>query len=549
MKRKIQIFCVGLCVALVAMSVFADDTTKATANGQYTITVPANTVYTMTDTDVSSFNQYDLVKEGEGRLNIPYSVSLKDYKGKIYINAGTYSSEASCGLGSESAVTYVNGGTFRNALYAGGDTAHYPGTLHLKGTGFNNTGAFSNWRYNSGFNDVVLDGDALIVFAEDPHDSVNAISVRGTLDMNSHTLTINGVGKRSGNDGSPTGSVFSVVCFKQMGNLVIDNATISFLSSVTNKECTTSLTLKNKGALYYSNVGVGIADADIDTVGNIKLVLEDGAAIYCKTDTGLSRKNNYIHNYYVGPVKVTGCTTVSLMKDAKQSSHIQFTGKITGDGGFAVTNGAKIVFCGKENEFKGDIIVNGVDITPGTMVNSVASGAVGGEVCGVLGSIIGVTEGSIPTNENQRIILNKGYVNFNQSNLPEVVCSSESMTVIYPDANVNYKLPKLTGFTAITNGFGTLTGTWTLRTEDLASTYMLSNMNSTATLSFAEGSTVALEDESSLKLEERQLTYGEFEGLENVKTSFKSTTGKYALHIKDNNLWLVKKQGLMVIVR
>ncbi len=550
MKRKIQLFCMSQCVALLATCGFADSTTKVTENGQYVITVPANTLYTMTSSDVTALGSNDLVKKGEGRLHISSVVSLKDYAGKIYINEGTYSSEVQYGLGSESATTYVDGGTFSSRFYQGGGVANYPGTLHLKGTGFNNTGALSNWRaqpHNSGFNNVTLDGDALIVFAEDVFDSVNSFAIRQTLDMGNYTLTIRGAGKRSGNDGSPTGSVFAVTYFKNMGNLVVDNATISFLSAFTNKEGTTSLTLTNKGALNYDNAGVGISDQS--TVGNVKLILEDGAAIYCKTATGRSIKDNYIHNYYAGPVEVTGCTTISLMSDATQSSHIQFAGKITGEGGFAVTNGAKIVFCGKENDFKGDIIVNGVDVTPGTTVNSVNSGAVGGEVCGVLGSIIGVTEGSIPTNKNQRIILNKGYVNFNQSNLPEVVCGSESMTVIYPDANTTYNLPKLTGFTAITNGFGTLTGTWTLRTEDLVSAYMLSNMNSTATLSFAEGSSIALEDESSLELEERQLTYGEFEGLENVKTSFKSTTGKYDLRIKDNNLWLIKKQGLMILVR
>ncbi len=548
MKRKVQLFCASAFAALLAMPAFTE-TTREVVDGQYVITVPEGESCWMTENEEATFHDYPLVKKGKGTLVVGNSANMKNYAGTIYIYEGVYQSQSLNGLGSESATTYVDGGTFMNALMQGGDAAIYPGTIHLKGTGHNDgtidLGAFRNTRttpYGAGFANVVLDGDALITITRNGNDSGCETSIRETLDMNGHQLTI----RANGTYSEPVLCGLNIKNFANLGNIVVDHAKLS-IGAVLMETCTTSLTLTNGGVLDYTNAGEGVRDIYRNWVGNISLILDDGAMIRCNTRTAGFGEWTY-HNTYGGPVTINGRTTVTNSSSSNPGSHIQFRTKVSGDGGFDLVDGAKVVFWSTENDFKGDIIVNGVDVTPGTKVNGAESGTPGGEVCGVLGSVCGGKEGSIPTNENQKVVLNKGYIFFNQSVLPEVVCSSEATTVIFAENNCTYSLPRLTGFTTVTNGTGTVTGTWSLRPEDIASTSVLSNLNNT-TFSFAEGARLVLTDEENTTLEERKLTTGNIGGLANLKASFVSTSGKFALKVRDNALWLVKREGFLLLVR
>lgn len=549
MKRKIQLFCASLCAALLAMPVFAE-TTRETVNGEYIITVPEGESTWMTENEEATFHDCTaLVKKGKGTLVIGSSANMSNYGGTIYIKEGIYQSRSMNGLGSESAVTYVDGGTFQNALMQGGDADIYPGTIHLRGTGHNDgtrdLGAFCNTRntpYGAGIANVVLDDDTLITITRDGNDSNCETSIRKSLDMNGHTLTIRAFGTYS----EPVLCSLGVKSFANLGDIVVDHAKLS-IGAILMETCTTSLTLTNGGVLDYTNAGEGVKGTLRDQVGNISLILDDGAMIRCNTRTAGFGEWTY-HNTYGGPVTINGRTTVTNLSTSVPGSHIQFRTKVSGDGGFDVMDGSKVVFWGTENDFKGDIVVNGVDVTPGTKVNGAESGTPGGEVCGVMGSVCGGKEGSIPTNENQKVVLNKGYIFFSQSVLPEVVCSSEATTVIFAENNCTYKIPKLTGFTTITNGTGMVTGTWSLRPEDIASTYVLSNLSNT-TFGFAEGAKLVLTDEDNTSVEERKLTTGTIGGLANLKSSFVSTSGKFSLKVKDDALWLVKRKGLILTVR
>lgn len=552
MKRSIRAFQASLIAALFAATVFAE-TTREIVDGQYIITVPEGESMWMSENEEATFHDCTaLVKKGKGTLVIGSNAKLENYEGTIYIYEGIYESRSINGLGSANAVAYVDGGTFRSAILQGGGTV-YSGTVHLKGTGYNDgtrdLGAFCNVRnmpYGGGFANVILDDDTLIMISRDGNDSDTQCTIAKTLDMNNHTLTIRGFGSL----GTPDQLNMNVKSFANLGNIVIDGAQISVYSIVM-EECTTSFTFMNGGVLGYTNAGenAGLEPDVIKTqIGNINLNLGDGSMIVCNTRTPNFGEWGYLHNTYAGPVTLTGYTTITNTADANYpGSHIQFRGKVSGTGGFEIRGGAKIVFWNTANDFTGDIIVDGIDLTPGTTVNGMASGTAGGEICGVLGSVIGTKDAAIPTNENQKVILKKGYVFFKQSVLPGVVASSESPSVIFAD-NCTYKLPALTGFATITNGVGTLTGTWSLRPEDIAGSKLLTKLGNT-TFSFGEGATLTLTDENTTPVADRQLTSGDISGLDNIKKNFKSTSGKFSLKTRNNNLWLVKKLGLAILVR
>lgn len=262
MKREIQLFCASAFAALLAVSAFAE-TTWETVDGQYVITVPEGESCWMTENEEATFHDCTaLVKKGKGTLVIGSNANMKNYAGTIYIKEGIYLSQSMSGLGSESAVTYVDGGTFQNALMQGGDAAIYPGKAHLKGTGHNDgtrdLGAFCNTRntpYGAGFANVVLDDDTLITITRNWSDSSCETSICNSLDMNGHHLTI----RANGTYCEPVLCSLGIKSFANLGNIVVDHAKLS-IGAVLMETCTTSLKLTNGGVLEYTNAGEGVKD-------------------------------------------------------------------------------------------------------------------------------------------------------------------------------------------------------------------------------------------------------------------------------------------------
>ena len=525
------------------------EATKSLENGQYVVTVPQGETYELTAADVTELGSNDFVKRGAGTLKVPAGLTaIQSYAGRIYIYEGIYNSFCVKGTGSADSKVYVDGGTFQNSCRQGGMIV-YHSEMHFKGTGHKDgtkdLGAFRNLQnISNGFRAIVLDGDALFTVGRFlGRDAAAPFAVSTSLDMGGHTLTL-----RADDNVTPVNAQMTIsaavgMAIANMGDFVIDRARLS--SNALLGKDTTSLTLLS-GAVY-DYVRASGATPDGLSHGGVKLVLEDNTTLRVQTETALYAAYGYNNNWW-GTVTVKGRTTVTNLTSAAPGSYILFGGKVTGSGGFDVKGGAKLVFykasANDANDFAGDITVEGVPVAAGTTVNGVASGRAGGEICGVLGAVIGANAGAIPTNAGQKVVLKNGHFIHAQTALPAV--ESSGTGVVFSTAASAYAVPALTGCPAFTNGTATLTGTWTVRPEDVAAAKPLEALSDTA-FSFGEGSRVVLSDEAATADGESRLTKGAT-GLNAVLAQRLEST-RFRLKRLAGDLWLAIKGGLCIILK
>lgn len=538
---------VALAFGAAGATAFAE-ATKGLVNGQYVVTVPQGETYELTAADVAEIGTSDFVKRGAGMLRVPAGLTdIQSYAGRIYIYEGIYNSFCVKGTGSAEAKVYVDGGTFQNSLQQGGAVV-YPSEMHFKGTGHKDgtkdLGAFRNLRnISNGFRAIVLDGDALFTVGRYLGDAAAPFAVMSSLDMGGHTLTL-----RADDDVTPVNAQMTIAAavgkaISNMGDFVIDRAHL--FSGALLGDCTKSLTLL-PGAVY-DYVRASGATSDGLSHGGVNLVLENDTTLRVQTETALYAASGYNNNWW-GAVTVKGRTTVTNLASAAPGSYILFGGKVTGPGGFDVKGGAKLVFyksSGNDaNDFAGDITVEGIPVAAGTTVNGVASGRAGGEICGVLGAVIGLNAGAIPTNVGQKVVLKNGHFIHAQTALPAV--ESSGTGVVFSTAASAYAVPALTGCPAFTNGTATLTGTWTVRPADVAAAKPLEAL-SDAAFAFGTGSRVVLSDEAATADGESRLTKGAT-GLGAVLSQRLEST-RFRLKRLAGDLWLALRGGLCIILK
>lgn len=538
---------VALAFGAAGATAFAE-ATKGLVNGQYVVTVPQGETYELTAADVAEIGTSDFVKRGAGMLRVPAGLTdIQSYAGRIYIYEGIYNSFCFNGTGSAEAKVYVDGGTFQNSLQQGGKVV-YPSEMHFKGTGHKDgtkdLGAFRNLRnISNGFRAIVLDGDALFTVGRYLGDDAAPFAVMSSLDMGGHTLTL-----RADDDVTPVNAQMTIAAavgkaISNMGDFVIDRAHL--FSGALLGDCTKSLTLL-PGAVY-DYVRASGATSDGLSHGGVNLVLENDTTLRVQTETALYAASGYNNNWW-GAVTVKGRTTVTNLASAAPGSYILFGGKVTGPGGFDVKGGAKLVFyksSGNDaNDFAGDITVEGIPVAAGTTVNGVASGRAGGEICGVLGAVIGLNAGAIPTNVGQKVVLKNGHFIHAQTALPAV--ESSGTGVVFSTAASAYAVPALTGCPAFTNGTATLTGTWTVRPADVAAAKPLEAL-SDAAFAFGTGSWVVLSDEAATADGESRLTKGAT-GLGAVLSQRLEST-RFRLKRLAGDLWLALRGGLCIILK
>lgn len=538
----------ALAFGAAGATAFAE-TTKELMNGQYVVTVPQGETYELTADDVAALGSNDFVKRGAGTLKVPAGLTaIQSYGGTIYIYEGVYNSFCVKGTGSSEAKVYVDGGTFQNSLRQGGTTAVYPSEMHFKGTGHNDgkrdLGAFRNLQTISGFRAIVLDGDALFTVGRYLGDAAAPFAIMSSLDMGRHTLTL-----RADADVTPVNAQMTISAsvgksIANMGDFVIDRAHL--WSGALLGDNTTSLTLLS-GAVYDYVKASGAVSPGLSH-GGVNLILEDDTTLRVQTETAAYAAYGY-NNNWLGAVTVKGRTTVTNLSSAALGSYILFGGKVTGPGGFDVKGGAKLVFykaSGNDaNDFAGDITVEGLPVAAGTTVNGVASGRAGGEICGVLGAVIGANAGAIPTNVGQKVVLKNGHFIHAQTALPAI--ESSGTGVVFSTAASAYTVPALTGCPAFTNGTATLTGTWTVRPEDVAAAKPLEAL-SDAAFAFGAGSRVVLSDEAATMLDGDVRLTKDATGLGAVLAQ-RLESARFRLKRLAGDLWLALRGGLCIILK
>lgn len=537
---------VALAFGAAGATAFAE-ATKGLVDGQYVVTVPQGETYELTAADVAELGASDFVKRGAGMLRVPAGLTaIQSYAGRIYIYEGIYNSFCINGTGSAGSKVYVDGGTFQNSLQQGGMVV-YPSEMRFKGTGHNDgtkdLGAFRNLRnISNGFRAIVLDGDALFTVGRYLGDAAAPFAVMSSLDMGGHTLTL-----RADDNVTPVNAQMTIAAavgkaISNMGDFVIDRAHL--FSGALLGDGTRSLTLLS-GSVYDYIKASGATSGGLSH-GGVNLVLENDTTLRVQTETALYAASGYNNNWW-GSVTVKGRTTVTNLASAAPGSYILFGGKVTGPGGFDVKGGAKLVFksSGNDaNDFAGDITVEGIPVAAGTTVNGVASGRAGGEICGVLGAVIGLNAGAIPTNVGQKVVLRNGHFIHAQAALPAV--ESSGTGVVFSTSASAYTVPALTGCPAFTNGTATLTGTWTVRPEDVAAEKPLEALSDGA-FAFGAGSRVVLSDEAATADGESRLTKGAT-GLGAVLSQRLEST-RFRLKRFAGDLWLALRGGLCIILK
>ena len=538
---------VALAFGVAGATAFAE-ATKEVVNGQYVVTVPQGETYKLTVADVAELGTNDFVKRGAGTLTVPVGLTaIQSYAGRIYIYEGIYNSSCDKGTGSSEAKVFVDGGTFQNSFQKGGAIV-YPSEMHFKGTGHcdgtKNLGAFRNLcNIMNGFRALVLDGDALFTVGRFLGvDAAAPFAVMRTLDMGGYTLTL-----RADDNVTPVNAQMTIAAavgkaISNMGDFVIDRAHLS--SGALLGDGTRSLTLLSGSVYDYIKASGETPDGL--SHGGMNLVLENDTTLRVQTETALYAADGYNNNWW-GSVTVKGRTTVTNLASAAPGSYILFGGKVTGPGGFDVKGGAKLVFksSGNDaNDFAGDITVEGIPVAAGTTVNGVASGRAGGEICGVLGAVIGLNAGAIPTNVGQKVVLRNGHFIHAQAALPAV--ESSGTGVVFSTSASAYTVPALTGCPAFTNGTATLTGTWTVRPEDVAAEKPLEALSDGA-FAFGAGSRVVLSDEAATADGESRLTKGAT-GLGAVLSQRLEST-RFRLKRLAGDLWLALRGGLCIILK
>ena len=190
-----------IAVVVCAVAAFAKATTtmELVTEGdvtRYVVTVPDGETYTLTESDVTLFGGYGILKTGGGTLVA--GAVMTNYVGDIYITNGVYKAAAKGACGPSAGKVVVSGsGTLMNGIASGNDWTSdggYPSLgviekVYLEGTGYNGQGALLNDRVDCAnfAHYVYMTGDALIAT------SGNSLQFRYAIfDMNSHRLTLKG---------------------------------------------------------------------------------------------------------------------------------------------------------------------------------------------------------------------------------------------------------------------------------------------------------------------------------------------------------------------
>jgi len=406
-KKMFAPVCVLACASAVAAP------TCEVVDGKYVFTVPENETYTLTAEDVSTMMSEDYVtypfaKAGAGTLVV--GDVMASYTNAIYILDGQYKATAATSFGTADGRTYVDGGTIWSTVGAGsgwtsngGYPAYGSEGFNLKGTGYNNLGVIHQTNNDcSNFaarGDVTLDGDIRVT-------GTKTLEFRyGNIYCNNHTIVV-------AMDNANALFRFVSVGVNTPGSIEVESGRFGFESGTGSASSAYSVTIEPGAQLYLNNA---------QSVQQRMLLLKDGASI------SLANGNCTVGtisttNQWAGPVTVDGDTPVKFT--AAGIRGLNFSGTVSGDGGFTASGGGYVQFSNPDNSFAGGVSVTGKV--------GVAAGVITGGVSVVKTSSAGSTFmtpfAAIPTNAAPIRINNArlGVYNARIADLPDVIADGRT---------------------------------------------------------------------------------------------------------------------------
>ena len=346
---------------LACTGAFAAPTCEV-ADGKYVFTVPEGETYTLTAEDVATmmsadYATYPFAKAGAGTLVV--GDVMAGYTNAIYILDGQYKATAATSFGTTDGVTYVDGGTLWSTRDApntwtasGGSPAFGAETFHLKGSGYNNLGAI---RQTTGYcqnfaaaGKIIFDGDIRVT-------GTTQLEFRyGSIYCNSNTVVV-------AMDNANALFRFVAVGVNTPGSVKVESGRFGFEGGTGAGSATYSVTVEPGAQLYLNNA---------QPAQSRTLWLKDGANI------GMSGGNFTVGaitstTQWAGPVTVDGDTPVKFTSAGIRG--LNFSGAVSGDGGFTASGGGYVQFSNPDNSFAGGVSVTGkVGVAAGVITGGVS---------------------------------------------------------------------------------------------------------------------------------------------------------------------------------
>lgn len=356
-----------LSVALGGALTVVGAPTAEVVDGRYVFTVPEGETYTMTVEDVAAIGDRPFQKAGGGLLIT--GDEMGSHTGDVYIVDGLYknTTKLSCGATNATAgAVYIDGGTLVNTI-AGSSTGNDMSVtrhLHLKGEGYRGFGAISNIVYTANIGrNIYFDGDVKLC-------GTSTMNFRyDMVDMAGHTLTTD----------FPNGSglMYVALTVQNPGSIDVRRGFCGFESQTvaggTAAQTMTfaagtvlriSVLLTPQGRSFIFNENTRVDNVSWD---NLLYVPETG--YHGTKNTGT----------LTGPATLNGTLTTS----GTLGMGVNFTGPVSGPGGFDFSNGGWLRLTNPANTFAGGVAITG------------RTGA--DDLC-VTGGLVLTANGALPTN-------------------------------------------------------------------------------------------------------------------------------------------------------
>lgn len=359
-------------LALVAFASCAASTSAEEASA-FEVDVPEGASRTLTAAEVSEIGTRTLVKTGAGTLVA--GEEMADFAGDIRIQDGFYDATTTNAFGTTAGDTYVNGGTILSRMWgfhSNGKTAYGSEAFHLAGTGCQSNGVIrqvsSEYNYYFTRGAITLDDDILVTGGRFEFRA-------GTVAVNGHTIVVamdsNGIFR------------FVALTAKNWGDVLVQSGSFGLEAGIDGGTGEHEVVISSNACLNLSN---------LQNPQYRRLTFRPGArfhqAYYCTAPAVLGLHNG--RNEWRGPIVVEGEERIPMTGESGGRRVIDFSGFVSGPGGFMVKNANWLQLGCETNSFAGGVSAEGVVAPDGWSVTGGVS-AVGYSVIPPDGGSVNLT--------------------------------------------------------------------------------------------------------------------------------------------------------------
>lgn len=388
-------------LALVAFASCAASVSAEEASA-FEVDVPEGASRTLTAAEVSEIGTRTLVKTGAGTLVA--GEEMADFAGDIRIQDGFYDATTTNAFGTAAGHTYVNGGTILSRMcgfHSNGKTAYGSESFHLAGTGCQSNGVIrqvsSEYNYYLTRGVITLDDDILVTGGKFEFRS-------GTVAVNGHNIVVamdsNGMFR------------FVALTVKNWGDVLVQSGSFGLEAGIDGGTVEHEVVISSNACLNLSN---------LQNPQYRRLTFRPGArfhqAYYCTAPAVLGSHNG--RNEWRGPIAVEGEERIPMTGESGGRRVIDFSGFVSGPGGFMVKNANWLQLGCETNSFAGGVSAEGIVAPDGWSVT---------------GGVAAVGYGALPPAGGSVDLTNAAFFAYAE-NTPSNLCLKTS--VEYPDVSVH----------------------------------------------------------------------------------------------------------------